>query len=105
MSMICKNRTLTADEARRIGCDENYLFSLTAPAHAQARWRDGGERRRHPILCANASIHGPGQRRTSMPFDEEDTTWRDDFFDAFDRVKQLFADAARRGHSVLVWLT
>lgn len=40
-----------------------------------------------------------------MPFDEEDTTWRDDFFDAFDRVKQLFADAARRGHSVLVWLT
>lgn len=38
-------------------------------------------------------------------FDPDDSDWRDDFLDAFDRVKQLFTDAAGRGHSVLVWLT
>src|SRR5262245_6806957 len=38
-------------------------------------------------------------------FDPDDADWRDDFLDAFDRVKQLFSDAADRGHSILVWLT
>ena len=31
MSMICKYRTLSADEARRARADEDYLMSLTAP--------------------------------------------------------------------------
>jgi len=38
-------------------------------------------------------------------FDPDDTSWREDFLDAFDRVKQYFTDAADRGHSILVWLT
>lgn len=31
MSMICMYRTLTADEARRVRGDEDYLMSLTRP--------------------------------------------------------------------------
>ena len=31
MSMICKYRTLTADEAHRVRRDEDYLLSLTDP--------------------------------------------------------------------------
>jgi hypothetical protein len=37
--------------------------------------------------------------------DARDADGRDDFLDAFDRVKQLFGDAAGRGHSILIWLT
>jgi hypothetical protein len=54
------------------------------------------EQRYNPKAMAAAQIYA---------FDAEDADWRDAFLDAFDRVKQLFADAANRGHSVLVWLT
>ncbi len=199
MSMICKYRTLTADEARRVRRDKDYLFSLTAPSvdaetadmtrkalgglplhirlllrltgarmprldgatvesgggpvldihkswHGlhwllcQEAW-DGPEPLKHAVLggeeigedmgygparlvdattartvaAALASISRDTLRQRFNPkamaaaqiyaFDAEDTDWRDDFLDAFDRVKQFFGDAASRGNSVLIWLT
>jgi hypothetical protein len=58
--------------------------------------RDRLRQRFNPGAMAAAQIYA---------FDAEDADWRDDFLDAFDRVKQFFADAAGRGHSVLIWLT
>lgn len=199
MSMICKYRTLTADEARRARSDEDYLMSLTAPEidavsmemarKALARmpagirtllslsgarmpklagepvesgggpvldihksWHglhwllcqqpwDGPEPLKHAVLGGQeigedmgygparlvdaATVRGVADALGNIShdmleqrynpkamaaaqiysFDPADTDWRDDFLDAFDRVKQLFTDAAGRGHSVLIWLT
>jgi hypothetical protein len=196
MSMICKYRALTAEEAARARRDEDYLMSLTAydssipladlfqqipwwfrllmritgapmpkPGAApvasgggtpvldihkswhglhwllcQDAW-DGPEPLRHAVLggeeIGDDLGYGPAHlvdaetvravaaaladtsrgtlRRRFDPqamaaaeiygFDEEDNEWRRDFLAAFDHVKRFFADAAGRGHSVLIWLT
>jgi hypothetical protein len=199
MSMICKYRTLTADEARRVRADEDYLESLTAPEvdavsmemtrKAMARMPAGirtllslsgarmpkldgepVESGSSPVLDIHKSWHGLHWLLCQEPwggpeplkhaviggeeigedmgygparlvdaktvgavaaalaaisrdtlsqrfdpkamaaaqiyaFDAEDADWRDDFLDAFDRVKQFFGDAAGRGRSVLIWLS
>ena len=199
MSMICMYRTLTADEARRVRGDEDYLMSLTRPERdavsmemarkalgrmpagirttlslSGARmpnldgepaesggspvldihksWHglhwllcgeawDGPEPLKHVVLggeeIGEDMGYGPARLVDAVTvravaealagighdtleqrydanamavaqiysFDPDDSDWRDDFLDAFDRVKQLFTDAAGRGHSVLVWLT
>jgi hypothetical protein len=199
MSMICKYRTLSGDEARRARADEDYLMSLTAPVvdaetaamtrkalermpagirtllnltgarmpkldsepvesgggpmldihkswHGlhwllcQSAW-DGPEPLRHAVLggqeigedlgygparlvdaatvravaAALAGISNATLQQRFNPkamaaaqiyaFDPADTESRDDFLDAFERVKQFFGDAAGRGDSVLIWLT
>jgi hypothetical protein len=54
------------------------------------------QQRFNPKAMAAAEIYA---------FDPADADWRDDFLDAFERVKQFFADAAGRGDSVLIWLS
>lgn len=53
MSMICQYRPLTADEARRVRGDEDYLMSLTAPEVDEPVESGGG-----PVLDIHKSWHG-----------------------------------------------
>lgn len=53
MSMVCKYRPLTADEARRVRGDEDYLMGLIAPEVDEPAEGGGG-----PVLDIHKSWHG-----------------------------------------------
>ena len=53
MSMVCKYRPLTADEARRVREDGDYLMSLTAAEVDEPLESGGG-----PVLDIHKSWHG-----------------------------------------------